>query len=380
VPFNLSSFKESVMREKPLLKVKALGQSIWLDYIRRDLMKGGELKRMIENDALSGMTSNPAIFEKAIAGSDLYNNEIAAMVKEGRDPGGIYDELSIRDVGMAADEFRRVYDGTDGRDGFVSLEVNPHLARDTEGTVKEAERLWRALNRPNVCIKVPGTAEGLPAITRLASKGINLNVTLLFSVPRYRAVAEAWIAGLEERAGRGLPIDKCASVASFFVSRIDSLIDPKLEKAAAHGGAEVAKEALGNVAVASAKAAYRVYKEVFATERFGRLVKKGARAQRLLWASTGVKNPAFSDVKYVDSLIGPDTVNTVPSETLDAYRDHGDPALRLESDVPDAVSLLDRLPEAGIDLEREMRALEEDGVAKFKKAFDALLNAIRTKR
>jgi transaldolase len=300
------------MNPNSLQQVGALGQSIWLDYIRRDLMAGGGLRRLIEEDGLRGMTSNPAIFEKAIAESREYDGEIRALALEKNDAGAIYEALSRRDVQAAADEFRPLYDRTDGRDGYVSLEVNPHLAHDTIGTIGEARRLWGALDRPNVFIKVPATAEGLPAIQELIGEGINVNVTLLFGLSRYRQVAEAYLAGLETRASQGQPLKRVASVASFFVSRIDSLVDPLLEQLAEQGGAAaaLAKDVHGQVAVASAKMAYQAYKGLFGGDRFRTLAAAGARVQRLLWASTGTKNSSYSDVKYVEALIGPDTVNT----------------------------------------------------------------------
>jgi transaldolase len=281
-------------------------------------------------------------------------------------------------VRTAADEFRPVYERTDGKDGFVSLEVNPHLARDTKGTIEEARRLWAALDRPNVFIKVPATPEGLPAIQQLTSEGINVNVTLLFGLPRYRQVAEAYTAGIEARLARGQDVSRVASVASFFVSRIDSLVDPLLEKIAAEGGpnSELAGQAFGRVAVASAKTAYQMFKDMLNTERFMKLAAKGARVQRLLWASTGTKNPAFSDVKYVEALIGPDTIDTIPVETLNAYRDHGDPKPRLGLEVDEAARLLDRLPELGIRIDDVARQLEDEGVEKFIKPFDKLMETL----
>ena len=281
----------------------------------------------------------------------------------------------------AADEFRPLYDRTDGKDGYVSLEVNPHLAHDTTGTIEEARRLWTTLNRPNVLIKVPATADGLPAIQQLISEGISVNVTLLFGLPRYRQVADAYIAGIEARAAQGKPVKHVASVASFFVSRIDTLVDPLLEKHIAQGGreADVAKQVHGQVAVASAKMAYQIYKDIFGSARFKKLADKGARAQRLLWASTGTKNPDYSDVKYVESLIGPDTVNTVPVETLDAYRDHGEPKARLEQDVEQAGCVLERLPELGISIDKVTQQLEDEGVEKFNKPFDKLMETLKEK-
>jgi len=360
------------MKTNSLKQLVTLGQSIWLDYIRRDLITGGELKRLIEEDGLRGMTSNPSIFEKAIVESNDYDEDIHAQAQAGNDARTIYETISQRDVQSAADVFRPLYDRTDGVDGYVSLEVNPHLARDTQGTIDEARRLWAALDRPNVFIKVPATLEGLPAIRQLIGDGINVNVTLIFGLPRCREVAEAYIAGLEDRSAKGKPINRIASVASFFVSRIDALIDPLLAK---QDGAP-AEKACGQVAIASARTAYQIYKEIFGSDRFKKLLAQGARAQRLLWASTGTKNPEYSDVKYIEALIGPDTVNTAPVETINAYRDHGEPQARIEQDVGKAAQLLNRLPTLGIDLNALTQQLEDEGVEKFNQPFDKLMEAL----
>jgi transaldolase len=366
------------MNSNPLKQLGTIGQSIWLDYIRRELITSGKLRRLIDEDGLRGMTSNPSIFEKAIVESHDYDTDILAMVGEGKAAKEIYEALSQRDVQSSADEFRPVYESTHGNDGYVSLEVNPHLAHDTNGTIEEARRLWAALNRPNVFIKVPSTAEGLPAIQQLISEGINVNVTLLFGLPRYRQVANAYLAGLATRAANGKPVNHVVSVASFFVSRIDGLVDPLLEKVIAQGGekAELAKTLRGQVAVASAKMAYQIYKEVFGGGRFRTLADQGARVQRLLWASTSTKNPNESDVKYVEALIGPDTVDTVPLETLDAYREHGDPEARLEKDVEEARLVLGRLPELGIQFDKVTQQLEDEGVTKFNQPFDRLIETL----
>ena len=363
------------MKTNPLVQLGTLGQSIWLDYIRRDLIASGGLRRLIGENGLRGMTSNPAIFEKAIADSHDYDEDVRAMALKGKGAKEIYEALSQRDVQSAADEFRPLYDRTDGKDGYVSLEVNPHLAYDPNGTMQEARRLWGALNRPNVFIKVPATVEGLPAIQQLVSEGINVNVTLLFGLPRYRQVAEAYLGGIEARTTQGKAVKQVASVASFFVSRIDALVDPLLEPILAQGGkeADFAKKARGQVAIASAKMAYQIYTEIFGGDRFGKLAAQGARAQRLLWASTGTKNPDYSDVKYVEALIGPDTVNTAPLETLNAYRDHGEPKARLEQDVKGARRVLERLPELGISIAKMTRQLEDEGVEKFNQPFDKLM-------
>jgi len=366
------------MKTNPLKQLGTLGQSIWLDYIRRDLMANGGLRRLIADDGLRGMTSNPSIFEKAIAESHDYDEDIKGLALKGDGVKAIYENLSQRDVQSAADEFRPLYESADGADGYVSLEVNPHLAHDTKGTIEEARRLWAALGRPNVLIKVPATGEGLPAIQQLISEGVSVNVTLLFGLPRYRQVAEAYIAGIESRVAQGKPAKHIASVASFFVSRIDALVDPLLEKSIAQGGKNVdlAKKAHGQVAIASAKMAYQIYKEMFGSDRFMKLAAQGARAQRLLWASTSTKNPAYSDVKYVEALIGPHTVNTAPMETLNAYRDHGDPKARLEQEVEESRSVLERLSELGIRIDDVTRQLEDEGVKKFYEPFDKLMETL----
>jgi transaldolase len=370
------------MSENPLVKLGTFGQSIWLDYIRRKMIESGELKKFIDADGLKGVTSNPAIFEKAIAGSADYDAAIWELVQADKSIPEIYQTLTVADVGQGADVFRSLYDGVDGKDGFVSLEVNPHLAHDTRGTIAEARRLWQALSRPNVLIKVPATKEGLPAIRQLISEGINVNVTLLFGLPRYKEVAEAYILGLEARAAQGQPLDRLASVASFFLSRIDVLLDPQLEEIAAAGGpnATGAQELIGQIAIASAKIAYTIYQDMFGNERFKKLAAQGARPQRLLWASTSTKNPAYPDVKYVEPLIGPETVNTLPLETLEAYRDHGNPASRLTQEVDRAASFLQRLPELSIDLNQATQQLEDEGVDKFNKPFDSLMKTLEAKR
>jgi transaldolase len=366
------------MKDNPLRQLSALGQSIWLDYIERDLITSGELRRLIEEDGLRGITSNPSIFEKAIGGCHEYDDDIRIMALEGKNIKVIYEALSQRDVQSAADEFRPLYDETRGLDGYVSLEVNPHLAQDTVGTLEEARRLWASLKRPNVLIKVPATVEGLPVIQQLINEGINVNVTLLFGIPRYRQVAEAYLAGVEARVTQRRPTKMVASVASFFVSRIDALVDPLLEKIIAQGGekAEIAKKLRGQIAIASAKEAYQTYKEIFGSERFKKLAAKGVRTQRLLWASTSTKNPEYSDVKYIESLIGRDTVNTIPIETLNPYRDHGKPEARIEQGVENARWMLDRLPELGINIDNVTQQLEDEGIDKFNKSFDKLMETL----
>jgi transaldolase len=366
------------MKDNPLMRLGTLGQSIWLDYIRRDLIVSGRLRRLIEEDGLRGITSNPSIFEKAITGSHDYDEDIRVMVLEGKGVKVIYEALSQRDVQSAADEFRPLYEKTEGKDGYVSLEVNPHLAHDTRGTIEEARLLWAALNRPNVFIKVPATVEGLPVISQLISEGINVNVTLLFGIPRYRQVVEAYLAGVEARVSQAQPVKTVVSVASFFISRIDALVDPLMDKLIAQGGAgaDLARTLHGQVAIASAKVAYQIYKEVFDSARFRKCADKGAPTQRLLWASTSTKNPEYSDVKYVESLIGRDTIDTAPLETLDNYRDHGKPQNRIEEEVVKARWRLDQLPELGISIEKVTQQLEDEGVEKFNESLDKLMETL----
>lgn len=370
------------MKENPLLKLESLGQSIWMDFIRRGMISSGELKQLIEEDGLRGVTSNPSIFEKAITGSHDYDDTIRALALGGKSVDQIYAALTVEDIQRVADLFRPVYDRLDGADGFVSLEVSPRLAHDTTGTIADARRLWVAVARPNVMIKVPGTIKGLPAIQQLIGEGINVNITLLFGLPRYQQVAEAYIAGLETLAAQGKPLKFVASVASFFLSRIDTLLDPTLEKIMIVDKSKVdlAEIFHGQVAIFSAKAAYRIYKEIFDSERFGKLKEQGARTQRLLWASTSTKNPAYNDLKYVEALIGPETIDTIPLETLAAYRDHGKPVSRLSKGGVKAAGMLRRLSEAGIDLDKSTQQLEDEGVEKFVKAFDALMNTLEEKR
>jgi transaldolase len=362
----------------PLRLLVALGQSVYLDEISRPMIERGDLKRLIEDDGLHGVTSNPAIFEKAIAQTTDYDDAIADLAPRGLSTEALFETLAVDDVRAAADLFLPLHHTSDGLHGHVSLEVSPRLAHDTEGTLEEARRLWAALDRPNVFIKVPGTAEGLPAIRRLIAEGINVNVTLLFGLPRYQAVAEAYIAGLEDRRAAGEGVAGVASVASFFLSRIDVLLDPKLDEIAEAGGerGERAAALRGTAAIASAKRAYVIATTLFGSERFEALARHGARPQRLLWASTGVKDPLYSDLKYVDPLVGEDTITTLPRDTLDAVRDHGAPRRSLPDGLEEAERTLRALADLGLDLDEATATLEREGVEKFVKPFDALMAAI----
>lgn len=360
----------SKMITNKVKQIHEFGQSIWLDFIDRKFIKSGELKKLIDEDGVRGITSNPAIFEKAISSSDEYDEQIAALNSQNKKNDEIFYALAIDDIKAAADLFKPLYEEeVEGADGFVSLEVSPLLALDTEGTIAQALDLWQKVDRKNVMIKIPGTAQGLPAIRKCISEGLNINVTLLFGLPRYEEVTEAYISGLEDRVNAGKSIDKIASVASFFLSRIDVLTDPLLQEKGFN-------ELKGEVAIASAKKAYQIYKRVFGSERFKKLEEKGARPQRLLWASTGSKDPAFSDVKYVEALIGKDTVDTIPMETLEAYRDHGNPEDRLEQDMNKAHQTLEKLKEIGVNLETLTQQLEDEGIEKFNKPYEKLLKAI----
>jgi transaldolase/glucose-6-phosphate isomerase len=370
------------MSSNALRNVQKHGQSIWLDHIDRQLILSGGLRAMIEDDGLRGVTSNPSIFEEAIGGGGVYAGLIAALALADRSAEQIYEALTVGDVQLAADEFRELHAASAGNHGFVSLEVNPHLAYDSEATVAEARRLWRSTDRPNVFIKVPATEAGLGAIRRLIAEGINVNVTLLFGLPRYRRAAEAYLAGLEDRLASGQPVHDVHSVASFFLSRIDALVDPQLEVLKAVGGerSAIADKLQGQAAVASARLAYEIYLEILSGDRFEKLANRGARPQRVLWASTSTKNPEYSDVKYVEALIGPATINTLPRETYDAYRDHGEPAPRLETGLEAAREVMRSLFEVGIDIDRVTAQLEAEGVEKFNRPYDVLLATLAVKR
>ncbi|GGB15528.1 transaldolase [Mucilaginibacter rubeus] len=360
------------MATNNVAQIHGFGQSIWLDFIDREIISSGKLKQLIDVDGVRGVTSNPAIFEKAISSSSDYDADIAALKSEG-DNEKLFFEIAVKDIQAAADLFKGIYEESNKVDGYVSLEVSPFLALDTEGTAKQAEELWKKVNRENVMIKIPGTKPGLAAIQQSIAKGININVTLLFGLERYEEVTEAYIAGLEEHLAAGHKIAHIASVASFFLSRIDVIVDPIIE-------AKGEKELYGEVAIASAKKAYEIYKRVFSSERWKKLAEQGAQPQRLLWASTGSKNPAFKDTKYVEALIGPDTVDTVPLETVDAFRDHGVAANTLETGLDKATEILAKLPSLGIDLAAVTQQLEDEGIEKFNKPFEKLLNAIETQK
>jgi transaldolase/glucose-6-phosphate isomerase len=365
----------------PLKDLLKFGQSVWLDYIRRDLLTSGELKRLITEDGLRGMTSNPTIFEKAIAGGKLYDDLLNSLQsRTDLDAKGRYEILAIRDIQDAADILRPVYDGSKRRDGYVSLEVSPYLARDTKGSLEEARRLWKAVGRENVMIKIPGTAEGLPAIQQALSEGININITLLFAQDVYVKVADAYIAGLEQFAKNGGDVSRMASVASFFISRIDSavdaIIDTKLKASKDAREQELLKSVHGKVAIANGKQTYEKYQEIFSTPRWKALAAKGAQTQRVLWASTSTKNPAYRDVLYVEELIGTDTVDTIPPATFDAFRDHGKLRQSLTEDLPGAHKTMETAEKVGISMKEVTDKLTDDGVRLFSEAFDKLLGAV----
>jgi len=367
------------MNSNPLVRLAEFGQSPWFDFISRDIIESGELARLVEADGLKGVTSNPAIFEKAVSSGTAYDDFIRENTPGSRDAVDLYEKLAVRDVQDAADILRGVYDATDGGDGFVSLEVSPHLAFDTEKTIAEARRLWQMVDRPNLMVKVPATPEGVPAIEQLIADGININVTLLFSQSAYRDVANAYVAGLKQRSDAGEDIGRVASVASFFVSRIDSLVDKQIEErlASAEGDDKARLESLrGKVAVANAKLAYQAYLEIFSGEEWESLAAKGAMPQRVLWASTGTKNKDYSDVLYIDELIGPDTVNTIPPATWDSFRDHGTVKQTLTEGVDEARETLAGLAAAGISLDAATDQLLAEAVRLFVEPFDKMITAV----
>lgn len=367
-----------------LSDLSAAGTAVWLDFVDRKFLEAGGLKTLVEEDGVTGVTSNPSIFEKAMGYGEAYDTTLAAYDRD--HPGAAtidrYEHLAIQDIKAAAETLRPVYDRLDGKDGYVSLEVSPYIADDTDATIAEARKLWDAVNRPNLMIKIPGTLAGGPAIAATIAAGINVNVTLLFAQDAYQRVAEAYAAGLEERVRQGQPIDRIASVASFFVSRIDSTIDKQIDTRVADGDgeAEALKAVRGKVAIANAKSAYAWYQEFTRSDRWQALAAKGAQPQRLLWASTGVKDPAYPDTLYVDTLIGPDTVNTMPPKTMDAFRDHGTVAATLTDGLDAARATLAEAERLGLDLAGVTSGLVLEGVASFTKAFDDLLGAIAKKQ
>jgi len=379
-----TTINTSAATANPLKELHNFGQSVWLDYMRRNLISSGELKKMVEEDGLGGVTSNPAIFEKAITGSTDYSEALFELQKDkSLDAMAIYERLAIKDIQDAADVLRPVYERTKRRDGYVSLEVSPFLAKDTEGTIKDARRLWKAVNRPNLMVKIPATVEGLPAIEQALSEGININVTLLFAQERYEQVAHAYIAGVQKWAASGGDVGRLASVASFFVSRIDSMVDAMVKTRLQSSTDEKERAALrsipGKVAIANARLTYQLYKKIFSGPEWEKLAKQGAQTQRVLWASTSTKDPSYPDVLYVDELIGPDTVNTIPPATFDAFRDHGKPHASLESGLDAAQKVMDTLQAVGISMKQVTDDLVTQAVRLFAEPFDKLLNSVDAK-
>ncbi|HEY5176928.1 MAG TPA: bifunctional transaldolase/phosoglucose isomerase [Terriglobales bacterium] len=372
------------MSTNPLRQLHDLGQSVWLDQLSRSLLTTGGLKRLIEEDGLRGVTSNPTIFQKAISGSQDYAEQLEKLARSGSNISHIYEEIVLQDISNAADVLRGVYEANDGADGFISLEVSPLLANDTKATIEEAKKLFARLSRPNVMIKVPGTPAGLPAVEELLFSGLNINITLIFAVEVYEHVAEAYIKALERRVAAGLPVDRIASVASFFVSRIDSMVDKQLgqlaEKATDDEQKQRINALMGKAAIANAKVAYESFKRIFGSDRFAKLKEKGARVQRPLWASTSTKNPAYPDTMYLDTLIGADTVNTVPPATLEAFRDHGAAKPTLDTGIEEAHQVFDELKAVGIDMTAVTTKLTEEGVASFSESFDELFEVIEARR
>jgi transaldolase len=361
------------MAKSRLHELSEHGQSVWIDFLSRDLIRSGELERRMRDDAVVGVTSNPTIFQKAISAGDAYDEQLREVLREERDPKEIFIRLAAKDVGDALDLLRRVWDEGGGKDGYVSIEVDPNLAADTKGTIAEAQRLHELIERPNLFVKIPATKEGLPAIEEMIARGRSINVTLIFGLDRYAEVAEAYIRGLERLVGTGGDPSAVASVASFFVSRVDTEADRRLEEIGGHD------ELKGKLAVANAKLAYQRYKEIFSGERWEALAANGATPQRCLWASTSTKSPAYRDVLYVEELIGPQTVNTMPDETIEAFQDHGRVAETLEEGLDEARATFERLAEAGVDYDSVTQTLEREGVEKFADSFAELVEGIRAK-
>ena len=368
----------------PLLELNALGQSVWLDDIDRGQLRSGLFGRLIDEDGLSGATGNPTIFEHAITHSSTYDEQMQHSLREGKSAQEIYEALAMTDVKTVADLLSPTYDRTDGQDGFVSIEVSPYLAQDTEGTLSEVRRFWKAIDRPNLMVKIPSTPAGIPAIRQALAEGININITLIFSIENYRQVAEAYFGALEERSAKGQDISRIASVASFFVSRVDVLVDKLLEDKMKASSESVAqqqlKALLGKAAIANARLAYQEFKRLFSRPRFATLEQLGARVQRPLWASTSTKNPAYRDVMYVEELIGPDTVNTMPLKTIESFHDHGQVRLSIEDQLSEAKAQLAAFEDVGIHYDQVTRQLQEEGVQKFVDSFHTLFQCIDNKR
>jgi transaldolase len=382
-PVTTQETQTKTATQNPLLDLQKQGQSIWLDYIRRDLLTSGELRRLIDEDGLRGMTSNPSIFEKAISGSPAYSGQLDQLISEGLNASDIFEHVAVKDIQDAADILRPVYDSTNKRDGYVSIEVSPTLARDTQGTIEEARRLWKSVRRPNIMVKVPGTPEGVPAVRQLTSEGLNINITLLFAQEAYIAVAKAYMDGLEAALKAGKDISGVASVASFFVSRIDTLVDSQIDAALKNPGSPDREQLLrslhGKVAIANAKQAYRWYQQAIGGSRWRALAGRGAQPQRLLWASTSTKNPKYRDVLYVEELIGPETVNTIPPATMDAFRDHGIVRRTLDSDLAAADKTMSDLEQAGISMKKVTDQLLDEAIKLFDDAFAKLISAVEEK-
>jgi transaldolase len=374
---------QSTGTQNALLGLQKYGQSVWLDYIRRNIILNGDLQKLIDQDGLRGITSNPSIFEKAIGGSNDYTDLLTQLGKQGLPTGQIYERIVVRDIQDSADKLLPVYKSTNRRDGYVSLEVSPTLAGDTQGTMEEARRLWKAVNRPNIMIKVPGTPEGVEPVRQLTSEGLNINITLLFAQEAYVAVAEAYLDGLEAALKAGEDISGIASVASFFVSRIDTLVDSTIEerlKTAKGDNAQLLDSLRGKVAIANAKQAYRYYQKMIESPRWKALAARGAQSQRLLWASTSTKNPKYRDVLYIEELIGPDTVNTIPPATMDAFRDHGVLRRTLDADLAAADKTMSNLEKAGISMKQVTGKLLDDAIRLFDDAFKQLHQVVEQKR
>ncbi|MDA8174267.1 MAG: transaldolase [Nitrospiraceae bacterium] len=368
----------------PLIELNRQGQSVWLDYLSRDMLNSGELKRLIDEDGITGVTSNPSIFEKAITGGRAYDGIIQGLIARGiTNPKEMFIQMAAADVADAAKLLRGVYDKTGGADGYVSIEVSPDLAYNAEATIAEARRLFLLTGGGNVYVKVPATKQGLPAIRKLVSEGLNINITLLFAAQRYQEVMDAYLSGLEDRISKGLPIDKITSVASFFVSRVDTLADKMLDRLYQESGVsgkEVIQGFYGKAAVANAKIAYKKYREVFEGDRFLSIEEKGGRVQRILWASTSTKNPAYNDIKYVEELVAPDSVNTMPENTIKAFKDHGKVRVSIYDGMEGAQRIVDELKDAGVDMDYVTAELESEGVKLFSDSYFSVLEKIAQKR